>query len=204
MFTKAISKQTKATLALLGKSRLLKDAYLAGGTAVALQLGHRLSFDLDFFTPKVFNSLKIIRELNAVTGFKLEESTKDTIWGEVGEIKFSLFLYNKYKLLFPLKRILGINIADLRDIAAMKIVAIAERGLRRDFIDLYFICKKFRLKDILKFYNKKYAKLSSNIVHIKKSLVYFIDAENEQMPQMLKPCMWQNVKGFFEKEVKKI
>ena len=202
MFTKVLSKETKATLALLGKSQLLKEAYLAGGTAIALQLGHRLSFDLDFFTPKEFKSLKIVRDLNKIADFQLEESTKDTIWGTVKDVKFSLFLY-KYKVLFPFKRIFGINIADLRDIAAMKIVAISERGIKRDFIDLYFICREFSLRDILKFYNKKYAKLASNLLHIKKSLVYFIDAENEQMPEMLKACSWQKVRDFFEEEVRK-
>jgi len=69
MFTKAISTETKTALALLGKSNLLKDAYLAGGTALALQLGHRLSFDLDFFTSTEFDSLETATKLQKTIAF---------------------------------------------------------------------------------------------------------------------------------------
>lgn len=87
----------------------------------------------------------------------------------------------------------------------MKIDAIGMRGMKRDFIDLYFICHAgMSLKESLSFYNRKYGKLISNIIHIQKSLVYFVDAEISEMPRMLKPCKWGEVKRFFEKEVKKI
>jgi len=204
MFTEALFGQTQTILAILGKSNLLKDAYLAGGTACALHLGHRLSFDLDFFTSKQFDNLRVVSELEKVIDFKLEETSEGTILGKIKDIRFSLFIY-KYKLLFPLKKLLGINILDLRDIAAMKIVAISERGVKRDFVDLYFMCKaKIDLESMLRLYDKKYGKLASNLIHIKKSLVYFMDAEDQEMPKMLKPCSWLEVKRFFEQEVKKI
>jgi len=204
MFAKTISGDTKTILAILGKSNLLKDAYLAGGTAAALQMGHRLSLDLDFFTSKEFNNLKLASGLEKILDFNLEETTEGTILGRIKDIRFSLFLY-KYRLLFPLKNFLGINILDLRDIAAMKIAAISDRGVKRDFIDLYFICKnKINLDEILKLYDKKYGKLASNLIHIEKSLLYFIDAEDQAMPKMLKSCRWEEVKRFFEKEVKSL
>ena len=97
------------------------------------------------------------------------------------------------------------QIADIRDIAAMKIDAITTRGAKRDFIDLYFICKTgYRLAELLDFYNRKYGKLASNLIHIEKSLVFFNDAETEEMPKMLKKIQWEDVKRFFEKEVKKM
>lgn len=148
--------------------------------------------------------MKIIAKLEKLAGFKLEETSEGAILGKIRDIRFSLFLY-KYKLLFPLRDFLGVNILDLRDIAAMKIVAISDRGTKRDFIDLYYICKdNINLEDILKFYDRKYAKLASNLMHIQKSLVYFADAEKQPMPKMLKPCKWQEVKSFFEAEVKKL
>lgn len=79
MFTKALFGDTKGILAVLGNSNLLKDAYLAGGTAVALQLGHRLSFDLDFFTPKEFNTTEIINQLQRKVDFRLEDRSAGTI-----------------------------------------------------------------------------------------------------------------------------
>ena len=204
MFTRALSKDAQTALALLGKSGILNDAYLAGGTACALQLGHRLSFDLDFFTPKEFEISGMIETLKKTVGLRLERSARGTILGKIKDTRFSLFSYQP-KPIFPLKRFLGVDILDLRDIAAMKVAAVSDRGARRDFIDLYFICKrKIALGDIFKFYDKKYGKLAANLIHIQKSLVYFIDAEGDEMPRMLKSCKWEEVKSFFEQKVKKI
>ena len=98
----------------------------------------------------------------------------------------------------------NINVASIADIAAMKIAAISERGTKRDFIDLYFILQKITIGRALNFYDKKYQKLSSNLIHIKKSLVYFQDAEKDPMPKMFFPVSWEKVKDFFRKEVKKL
>ena len=86
----------------------------------------------------------------------------------------------------------------------MKIAAISERGTKRDFVDLYFILQKIQINDVLRFYEQKYKKLASNSVHIRKSLIYFDDAEDENMPKMLKQISWKEVKSFYEQEVKKI
>lgn len=97
------------------------------------------------------------------------------------------------------------RILDLRDIAAMKIDAVSSRGIMRDFIDLYFICQEgYSLKEILSFYDRKYGTLTSNIIHIQKSLVYFADAETNVIPRMLKKITWEEVKRYFEVEVKKL
>lgn len=204
MFTKTLFGNTKNALALLGRSHLLDKAYLAGGSACALQLGHRISVDLDFFTPKEFNGKSLIKSLKKIGRFKVDQQSWGTILGTMEGIKFSIFVY-KYPALFPYKSLFNINILDLRDIAAMKVDAISTRGIKRDFIDLYFICQKgITLKEALIFYDNKYSSLSSNVVHIQKSLVYFVDAEIAEMPQMIKKVDWQEVKKFFEREVRKI
>lgn len=204
MFTKTLSGKTKEALALLGKSHLLDKAYLAGGSGLALQLGHRISIDLDFFTPKEFEPKEIVGRLQKLGNFKLEKTSWGTVLGRLEGIRFSLFFY-KYPVLFPFKKIYRINVSDLRDIAAMKIEAIASRGIRRDFIDLYFICQGgIPLKKILSFYERKFGKLASNIIHIQKRLVYFVDAESEKMPKTLKPVIWKEIKRYFEQEVRKM
>uniref|UniRef100_A0A7C4X9N4 Nucleotidyl transferase AbiEii/AbiGii toxin family protein n=1 Tax=candidate division WOR-3 bacterium TaxID=2052148 RepID=A0A7C4X9N4_UNCW3 len=204
MFEQVLTKKAKSNLALLGSSRLLKDAYLAGGTAVALQLGHRISIDFDFFTTKDFIPKVFSAKLSKLGAFKEEQADKGTVLGEFRGIRVSLFVY-KYPLLFPALKYLSLNIADIRDIAAMKIDAIATRGLKRDFIDLYFICKSgYKLVEILKFYDKKYRNLASNLIHIKKSLVFFDDAESDAMPKMIKSVNWEEIKEYFEREVKKL
>lgn len=191
-------------MALLGKSHLLDFAYLAGGTACALQLGHRVSIDLDFFTPKEFDAKAIIHPLQGVGNFELEQESWGTILGYFEEVRFSLFIY-QYPLLFSPKPFVGIQLADLRDIGAMKIDAISSRGIKRDFIDLYFLCQKgISLKEMLAFYDRKYGKLSSNRIHIQKSLVYFVDAEASPEPKMLKNVDWEKMKTFFVKETKQL
>lgn len=204
MHTETLLGNTKETLAVLGKSGLLDNAYLAGGSACALQLGHRISIDLDFFTQDEFDAKSLIKGLNKIGAFKVDQERWGAVLGAINDIKFSIFVY-EYKVLFPYKKISDINILDLRDIAAMKLDAISTRGIRRDFIDLYFICNHgVSLAEIFNFYDRKYGKLSSNSMHIQKSLVYFIDAEASETPKMLKPCKWEDVKKYFEKEVKRM
>ena len=204
MFTETLFGNTKEALAILGKSHLMDNAYLAGGTACALQIGHRISIDLDFFTPKEFNAKELIRSLKNIGKFELDRQSWGTILGDLEKVKFSIFVY-KYPALFPFKSLFGINILDLRDIAAMKIDAVSTRGIKRDFIDLYFICQKgISLGEMLSLYDRKYGTLASNIVHIQKSLVYFVDAEATIAPRMLKKVAWEDVKKYFENEIRKL
>lgn len=204
MFEEALVKGAKGNLELLGKSSILKDAYLAGGTALALQLGHRVSVDFDFFTTKEFIPKVFSAKLSELGIFNEDQADKLTVLGRFNKVKFSLFYY-KHPLVFAVVKYLGINLADIQDIAAMKIDAITTRGAKRDFIDLYFICKSgVSLDNILSFYDNRYGKLASNRIHIEKSLIYFVDAETEEMPRMLKKVKWDEVKKYFEIEIKKM
>jgi hypothetical protein len=204
MFEKVLSKETKESLAILGKSGLLNDAYLAGGTALALQIGHRVSIDLDFFTPKEFDEKILVQQIQKqLPNFRVEAVSWGTILGYIKRTRFSLFFY-KYPLLFPTHQFLSVEIADIKDIAAMKVASIADRGTKRDFIDLYFIIavkKILTLEEVLKLYDKKFRVLKQNKVHILKSLIYFEDAEKEETPKMLEEVDWNKVKNFFKKEV---
>jgi predicted nucleotidyltransferase component of viral defense system len=194
-------------LAALGKSDILKNVYMAGGTALALQIGHRFSYDFDFFTPKEFNGDVFVQRLKKIMpDFKLDKLEWQTILGDIKKTRFSLFFYN-YPLLFKTNGFSGVDIANVKDIAAMKIAAIADRGNKRDFIDLYFIIeieKILTLEEILELYDRKFKALKQNTLHILKSLCYFKDAEENVMPRMIKSVSWQQVKNFFEKKTKKI
>jgi len=206
MFEEILSKNAKKSLALLGKIDFFKKAYLAGGTAIALQLSHRESRDLDFFTKKKFNAKELTKQLKyQLPDFKLEKVAWGTIMGYVGKIRFTIFYYN-YPLLFKSKNFLGINVADLRDIAAMKIAAVSDRGSKRDFIDLYFLLKNqvVTIEECLNLYDQKFKKLQQNKAHILKSLIYFEDAEKEKMPKMFQPVTWLKIKKSLEQEVKNL
>lgn len=199
MFTKAISKHAADALAILGKSQILKDAYLAGGTAAALHLGHRLSFDLDFFTNVEFPTNVVVKQLKELEGFTLERTVKWTIFGNFPDVKFTHFYY-PYRLIGKTATFANIRIASLEDIAAMKIAAICDRGTKRDFIDLYLIAQqKFPLDEILDLYDQKYGKLANNLVTILKALRFFNDAEGENLT-MIQKVSWEEVKKFFTNE----
>ena len=107
------------------------------------------------------------------------------------------FLGYDYPILYPLVSFHGIQVADPRDIAGMKISAVASRGSRRDFVDLYAVSQKYGLGKLLQTFHKKFAKVNYSFLHVLKSLTYFEDAEQEPMPDMLVPLAWDEVKQFF-------
>ncbi len=197
-----VNKKTKSLLEKLRKEKILKDFYLAGGTALALQCWHRKSIDLDWFTQKNFNTDKLKRKLSQFGKIIIESEEKNTLNLILSGVKLS-FLNYPYKLLFPLINWQGIKLADERDIVCMKLSAISSRGSKKDFIDLFFILKKYSLSDLLKLFNKKYQNIKYNKLHILKSLIYFADADNEPMPIMLKKIDWKEIKECIKIKSKK-
>jgi hypothetical protein len=196
--------KTRKVIEKLGERfPMIDNIYLAGGTGLALQIGHRKSYDLDFFTNKEFEVNEVIDFLKDNFDTQLEMSDKRTIKAEIDGVRFSLFYYD-YPLLSRFEKFGEINLASIKDIAAMKLVAITNRGAKRDFIDIYFISKMEGLEKLLEYYEKKYKKVKPNIYNVLKGLVYFDDAEDESMPRMIKSVSWDKVKEYFRDEVKKI
>jgi hypothetical protein len=174
-----------------------KGFYLAGGTALALYLGHRRSVDLDWFARlKKFDPESLTLELQE-KGIKFRSASADegTLYGSLGGVKLSAIRYN-CSLLKPLIFCVpyGSRLASLEDIAAMKIQALIQRGIKRDFVDLYcLIQKKFTLKQIFGFYRRKYS--MTDFGHVAYALTYFEDAEGQELPNMLWDVSWRNVKS---------
>lgn len=204
MFEQTLSNATRKNLGLLGQEPQVKKFYLAGGTAAALQLGHRFSFDLDFFSQQEFSTRMLIEILEKMGKLDVEQRAENTLVGNLNKVKISFFTY-KYPLLYKPEKFMGIQIASLPDIAAMKLDAIATRGRKRDFIDLYEICQqKYTLFETFDFLEKKYAGVNYNKIHLLKSLTYFVDAEGDEIPKMIKKISWSKVKEFFINEAKKV
>lgn len=197
---------TSAVLEALGELRNLSAItgfYLGGGTGLALHLGHRRSADLDLFHQEPFDEERLIDRLAASQGFSVVAKSPHTLHCTLGSVKIS-FLSCAYPLLFPLQDFLGLSVADPRDIACMKLSAIAARGARRDFIDLYAVAKDLGLAPLLELFHRKYAQVRYNKVHLLKALLYFADAEREPMPDMIAPYSWEEVKEFFTREVPRL
>lgn len=197
-----VPRAAAATLRVLRDRQLIGDAYLAGGTALALRFGHRLSVDLDFFTPTLFDEDSLIARLQTLANFSLVGKAQNTVHAVIDGTKVS-FLSYAYPRLFPPAHFDGVAVADPRDIACMKVSAVASRGTKRDFIDLYQASQRFGLAQILDWFQRKYAAASFSRLHILKSLTFFGDAEKDPMPHMLVAPDWDRVKKFFRTEVPK-
>lgn len=198
-----LSDAQKKVLPNLAKALANTGFYLAGGTALALQVGHRQSIDFDWFISKLgdpeilFNRLK---SLNIV--FEIQSISFETVYLNIATIQMSFIGY-EYTMLQPkvLWPEFGVHLAGINDIACMKLSAVASRGSRKDFFDLHYLIKHFLpLEDYLRLYMKKYE--NRDIGHLVRSLVYFADAETEPDIKMIKPLSWRDLESDFEKWVK--
>ena len=203
MFTQTISDKAKRVLEKIARTKIAGGFYLAGGTALAIQLGHRTSIDLDWFSAESFSNDGIKKTLSELGEFQLVGEEKGTIHGNLNGVKVS-FLHYGYKVLYPLVDYGGIKLADERDIAAMKIDAVSSRGSKKDFVDIYFLLEKYSLSELIGLFEKRYESIKYNKLHIFKSLVYFEDAEMEPMPVMIKNATWGEMKKKMTAETNKI
>lgn len=179
-----------------------QDWYLAGGTALALQTGHRSSVDLDFFTErKILDEGRLENDLLLLGNWRTDSIDRGTMYGVFHKAKVSFIAYPFFHPSNITKTFGMINLLSPDDIAVMKIIAVSQRGRKRDFIDLYWYCiHRDRLEEILSRLPKHYPQ-KHNFSHILKSLTFFDDAENDPMPQVNFKVTWNEVKSYFLKEV---
>lgn len=163
----------------LFSSPLLDRFYLVGGTALALQLCHRRSIDIDLFTDAAFDSQQIADWVTQQANAASVESGKNLVRCFIAGVKVDI-LAHQYPLLDPPSLNNGIRMAGLRDIAAMKLNAVTNRGAKKDFWDIAVLLGQFPLPAILDFYAQKYP--SANRWSAIKSLCYFADADAESVP----------------------
>ncbi|WP_211161685.1 nucleotidyl transferase AbiEii/AbiGii toxin family protein [Flavobacterium solisilvae] len=172
-------------------SEVFRGFNLVGGTSLALQIGHRFSIDIDMFGNSEVDEYEFIEELSKFGKPTILKKSKNIIIVSIDGIKVDFVNY-KYPLLEDIKTIENIRLVSDKDIAAMKLNAIAGRGSRKDFIDLYFLLKKYSLTEMLDFYKQKYIDGSEFMVI--KSLNYFEDADSEEMPIMFEKISWNEIK----------
>ena len=196
---KNLEKKLRGVLERLSESGIVDDFYLAGGTALYLRYHHRVSEDLDFFLdPEKKVSFEKIGERISKLG-KIEDFREDTLIGIVDGVRVSFFEY-PYPLIKPLESLDGIFIASDVDIACMKSVAIIQRGIKKDFYDLWYLMRihKWKLRFLIDQCRKKYGEYFNQDVFL-KALVFFEDAEKAVIPDIDKD--WDKVKEFFRRIV---
>lgn len=203
LFFHVVEPGTLALLKRLQALPALAETRLVGGTALAMQLGHRISVDLDFFGKwDHSNDLS-----TAFSGIGQTEKTSGTPGGKmaffyVDGVKVDCVSYEIYKWLEPPVEEDGVRLAGVRDIAAMKVNAITSRGSRKDFVDMARLLDDCPIEDVFRWYREKYPE--ANPALALRSLSYFADAETMPMPRMLVPFDWEEAKDRIRAAVRKL
>ncbi len=195
--------------ALLRRLKPVVEAHafvMAGGTGLALQIGHRLSADLDFFSERSFRTGMLFRELsgmNLAPSVSQEEEGSLTVLAKGTKLSF---LYYPYPFAEPLASAGGVPVANVLDIASMKIMAIVQRGAKRDFVDLYFLLQDVPFRKVAENLVRRFGMERINPIHIGKSLVFFNDAEGDPDPayRIRRRPGWNAIKTFFARNVRQM
>lgn len=202
MHPDAISPEQRAALRALS-AVASEGFYLAGGTGLCLRLAHRRSLDIDLFREEAFDPEVLARRLDraglVLSNVRTEPST---LWADIEGVPTSLMAF-PYPTVSPPEATLGVPVASLSDIAAMKLEAIASRGAKKDFVDLYFICQEgLDLRGVVAAFKQRFAGARPDVAHRVMSLTYFEDAEREPEPLLLRAATWPTIRAFFEQEVR--
>ncbi len=183
LHTEAVTPDTLGLIRILQADNAFADFRLVGGTALALQIGHRISVDIDLFSTDSFDQEALIQHLEKGFGFQMQYSHKNTLKGIINNV-FVDILTHPYPFIRAEVSSEGVRMAAAEDIAAMKVNAIIGNGTRvKDFVDLHFLLEQFSLKEILSFYIEKYDQ--RNDFHALKSICYFEDVDFSTWPEML-------------------
>ncbi|MCY7355868.1 MAG: nucleotidyl transferase AbiEii/AbiGii toxin family protein, partial [Rudanella sp.] len=167
--------------------------------ALALQFGHRLSEDLDFFTPESFDKELVKAELMDIGNWHTDSENKIGLRGKLNGVKMDFVTY-RYPLLQPFTVIDEVRMLAQADISAMKLSAITNRGAKKDFYDVYFLVQQHGFAQICDWYQQKFE--TNNLLMLLKSVTYFDDAETSQTPIVLtEKVSWELVKQTMLDEV---
>ncbi len=179
----------------------LSGFYLVGGTALSLYYGHRLSIDLDLFSPDDFELEQVAEDISShFPSFAYKIVPKVGVFGFIDDVKVDLVKHHHFKLIAPIVEQDGIRLYNAVDIAAMKVAAIIKRGVKKDFWDMAELLQHFTLSEIIEFYTKKYPS-QQLLISVPQALTYFNDAEESITPVSLKNQTWDGVKEVIRNKV---
>lgn len=191
-------------MSAFAETPLANEFYLAGGTALALQLGHRLSVDLDYFS-QTQSDIPALAEPLRIALKEFAPVLSDSSWGNLvflaREVRLGFYGYG-YDLVRPLVQTDTGRLASVEDIALMKMDALLARASRKDFYDLYFIGMQISLREIFDMAPQKYPSVRDFEAQVVKHMAYFERAEQETPPQMIEALEWDTVKDWFRKQAK--
>lgn len=191
---------------IFDKLKKFPEYYLTGGTALALQIGHRISIDFDLFAKKEIPKSLLPKIRRVFKGFKIRVvlSHSEQLGIEVDGTRIDFVKYNFPLILKPIK-FEGLKIVRVPEIAAMKAFTLSHRGVLKDYVDLYFVLKDKHttLKEIKKIAEKKYGN-EFNFRLLLEQLIYLEDVKEEKIEFLEEKVTKEEIERFFEKEIKKM
>ena len=196
-----IQPDTLELLKRLASQPELSQTRLVGGTALALQYGHRQSIDLDFFGQLPQEKDDLVEMAKKAGEVMVINRSKAIMQMMINQVKVDFVDYSRYVWIDEPILGDGFVLASDRDIAAMKVNAIIGRGTRKDFIDLYMLLQHYSLAQIMDFYKRKYPEFSEYRALL--SMTYFDDAEMQDMPKMFIDTSWEEMKKTIVEAVKR-
>ncbi|MCC7190842.1 MAG: nucleotidyl transferase AbiEii/AbiGii toxin family protein [Anaerolineales bacterium] len=205
LFWNTVTEDMRLVLSGFSQTSIGARFYLGGGTARSLQLGHRRSVDLDFFSPT--EDIPSIRPMLEEALAPFQPALADSAWGNLvylsQNVRVGFYGYG-FPLVAPLIETEDARLCSVEDIALMKMDALLSRAARKDFYDLYFICQKVNLRRLLELAPRKYPNVRDFEAQVVKRLVYFENAEADADPIFFQPVAWQATKEFFIQQAKAI
>lgn len=200
----ALTPKTRDAFHACAQLPFIRNFYLAGGTGLALHLGHRFSVDLDFFTDaadsvdaKMRRTLKQKFQKPSLELVHDKDATFVAKWQAVG---ISFFELHEQPLVERTIEVDGIALASLGDIGALKLSAAFSRATRKDLVDLYYILQNLSLEKLFRVAAKKFPHTPSFPVTALWALAYFDDADKLPMPRMIDKTPWAQMKKFLRKQ----
>jgi hypothetical protein len=201
-----ISPEMRHLLAAIGGFPFASQLYLAGGTALSLQIGHRRSVDFDFFSEVDEVTEKradqIIRSLDSFS-IQVIERTPGNFVLLVNDIRIGFFSYG-YPLIHPAVQLENVTLASLADIGLMKCDALVTRGSRKDFYDLFHISGSIPLLELFRLGSKKYPQFRDFPLMVLESMTLFDNADRDFQPVLFKSVPWEEVKSFFIQQARNL
>ena len=198
---KTVEPFTLSLIQSLQKKSYLKDFLLVGGTALSLQMGHRISVDIDLFTNKRFEPEELLLQLQSDYSLIVRNRMSHALLLEIDKVKTD-FVFQPSEQILPPLSMGGVKMASTLEIAAMKISAITARGKKRDFVDLFVMLNIHTLTEIMEAFLKKYPSATMELAM--RSIFYFEDAESDIDPKCFFDFNWEAVKVKIKTEAAKL
>jgi predicted nucleotidyltransferase component of viral defense system len=202
-----VTPQLRDVLQLVSRQVFAEHFYLAGGTALALQIGHRPSVDLDFFSERdeLFDASRhaIIAALEQRAAVEVREDVIGNLLLKVNQLSVGFFSYG-YPLLEAVSAAGLLRLASVADIGLMKMDALMMRGARKDFVDLYCLTQTVSFDRLLELRPRKYPRSSNFEIMLLEALTNFDNAERDVMPRLSVALDWERIKSSFEAEARRL